>query len=332
MPVFQRVFGEPDPEHQGKYIIAAIWISLWSVGVPVGTMIGAAAGAWIQDRTGRRWTQAMGSVLSIAAVITCYVSDQAANKQAAFFGGKLLEGIAVGIIMCSTQTYLSEVVPGRLRGPIFALFPALQLFGQLLAGVVVLTQLNIPGATSYRVSLASEFPFSAIQLVLAVVLPESPAWLLHKDRMADARNSFRKLHGASVAVSSQDLFEDMHRAVNDERFAANDRKATYVECFRGANARRTFIVIFGNIIQELFGLTLLGHVTYFLQQIGIPHSTSFMVLILGVILGIFANISSWWTLLKFGRRILILITLSAAAVVWGSIGIAGCFPGMIVAW
>ena len=65
--------------------------------------------------------------------------------------------LAVGIIICSTQTYLSEVVPARLRGPVFALFPAFQLVGQLVAAVVVLGQVNTEGETSYRIALASEW-------------------------------------------------------------------------------------------------------------------------------------------------------------------------------
>jgi MFS family permease len=120
-------------------------------------MIGAAAGAWIQDKTGRRWSLGIGGAISIAAIALCCISDLTANKQATFFGGKFVEGVAVGVIICSTQTYLSEVVPARLRGPVFALFPAFQLVGQLVAAVVVLSQLNADGKTSYRIALASEW-------------------------------------------------------------------------------------------------------------------------------------------------------------------------------
>jgi MFS family permease len=69
-------------------------------------MIGAAAGAWIQDKTGRRWTLAIGGLISIAAIAVCYISDLTANIQATFFGGKFIEGLAVGVIICSTQTYV----------------------------------------------------------------------------------------------------------------------------------------------------------------------------------------------------------------------------------
>lgn len=93
---------------------------------------------------------------------------------------------------------------------------------------------------------------------LAFLLPESPAWLLQKSRMNKAYDAFRKLHGAKGTAANQDLYSDMQKAVNDERYAAQDRTATYLECFRRANRRRTLIVVFANMIPELFGLTLLG--------------------------------------------------------------------------
>ena len=295
-------------------------------------MIGAVAGGWIQDLTGRKVALAIGSVISIVAIAICYVADLTGSKNVTFFGGKLVEGIAVGVIMCSTQTYMSEVVPTRLRGPVLAFFPAFQLLGQLLAAIVVFAELGVPGKTSYRVAIASEWPFSVVPLVLAVILPESPVWLLQKDRTGAARDTFRKLHGAMVASENQDLFDDMNKAVSEERYASHARNATYFECFRGTNLRRTLIVIFTNTIPELFGLTLLGHVSYFLQLIGLSHATSIIVLILGVVLGLIANGVSFWTLSKFGRRPLILITMIVVCVLWGSIGVSGCFKSMAVAW
>ena len=297
-------------------------------------MIGAAAAGQIQDMRGigRRWTFAIGGALSIVAVATCYVADTASNIQAAFFGGKLLEGVAVGVTICATQTYLSEVVPQRLRGPVLALFPTLQLVGQLVAAGVVLSQNGVENKTSYRTALASEWPFSAIPLILAIFIPESPVYLLSKNQTSSARDSFRKLHGAQAASEHQNLFEDMHKVVEEERRAAHDRSVNYIECFRGSNTRRTLIVIFANVIPELFGLSLLGHVTYFLPLLGLSRDVAFILLIVGVLLGLVSNIGSFWTLLKFGRRILILISLGAISVVWLSIGIAGCFKGTTVAW
>lgn len=191
--------------------------------------------------------------------------------------------------------------------------------------------LPVPGKKSYRIALATEWPFSAIPLLLAALVPESPVWLLQKEKLQKARDCFRRLHGVDVAATHEDLFEDMQRAVNEERWAAQDRKATYIECFRGSNLKRSTIVVFANTIPELFGLTLIGHASYFLQILGLSHSASFLILVLGVVLGLIANIGSWWTLLRFGRRLLMLITLGIVSIFWLSIGIAGCFTSTNVA-
>lgn len=123
----------------------------------------------------------------------------------------------------------------------------------------------------------------------------------------------------------------MDRAVTEERWAAQDRNATYLECFRGTNLKRTAIIVFANTIPELFGLTLIGHASYFLQILGLTHGMSFIFLVLGVILGLFANIGSWWTLLRFGRRYLTLLTLSIVTVIWTIFGITGCFKSTNIA-
>jgi hypothetical protein len=213
-----------------------------------------------------------------------------------------------------------------------ALFPAFQLLGQLLAAIVVFARGGIDGKSSYRVAILSEYPLSAIPLILTIVIPESPVWLLRKNKTAAAQECFRKIHGAKVAAQHQDLFEEMSRTIAEESYAAHDRGATYIECFRGTNLKRTLIVVFANGMSEIMGMTILGSVSYFLQLIGLSEMASLILAIVGIILGLGANIGSFWTLLKFGRRPLILTTLSAVSVLWLTIGIAGCFKGTAVGW
>lgn len=297
-------------------------------------MIGAALGGWFQDVTGRRSTLALGGFLSIAAITTCYLADLAAYPGSAFFGGKLFEGVAVGMIICSTQTYMSEVVPTRLRAPVLALFPAIQMFGQLVSSMIVLGLLNVPGKTSYRIAIALQWPFSAVPLLLAFFIPESPSWLLQKDKYSKALASFQKIYGQKGSTSNNNIFDSMSQAVQEEQEFARSRSnaPAYLDCLRGTNLRRTAISVFAVILPELFGMHLLGNASYFLQQVGLAASTGMIVTILGVIVGLFANFVSFWTLGKFGRRSLINSTLSVVVVLWLAIGIAGCFKGMGVAW
>ena len=107
---------------------------------------------------------------------------------------------------------------------------------------------------------------------------------------------------------------------------------SYVGCIRRTDLRRSLISIFAVTLPELFGMHLLGNASYFLQQLDLSASVGMIVRVVGVLVGMFANVASFWTMGRFGRRILILITLSIVTLLWLAIGIAGIFTGAEVAW
>lgn len=286
-------------------------------------MIGAVLGGWIQDRFGRKLAFTIGGVLSVGAILILFLSDLTPNKRVTFLLGKMAEGIAIGVIIVSTQTYMSEVVPQRLRGPALALFPILTLFGQLVATGVTLGLEGMDTPWSYRIAVATSWPFSVIPVLLGIFLPESPALLLRRDQNRSAWLSFVKLHGETTAAQCEDLFEDMRKAVNEERRKSN--KVRYLDCFKGTNLRRTFIVVFANVLPDLFGLTMLGNATYFVQQLGMSSSLSFVIQLVGILCALISNACSFWTLLRFGRRTHILYSLAAVGAFWLGLGIVGFF-------
>jgi MFS family permease len=97
-------------------------------------MAGAVLFGWLQDRIGRKWSLAITSVICSVSVAICYVSDMPAGlnaRRGVFFLAKTVQGFAVGGIMCTTQTWLSEVLPTALRGPLMAVFPIFKLLVSL---------------------------------------------------------------------------------------------------------------------------------------------------------------------------------------------------------
>ncbi|KAJ6022778.1 uncharacterized protein N7446_013130 [Penicillium canescens] len=328
MPQFQLVFGQ---ELNGKYIIPSMWLSLWNVSSCIGMMIGSILGGYYQDRRGRRLTLAIGSFLSAIAIAICYISDlpdSIESRRGAFFAGKLFQGICIGILLCVTQTYMSEVLPVVLRGPIIAFYPIFTLLGQLVGSVVVYTSLKHKGPESYRICFASQWPFSAVPFVLAAILPESPTWLLRKGRTEAALKAQKKLNTARI--DSQAVIEELQASILAEQEEKNTHR--YIDCFRGVNTRRTLIVAFASLLPQMFGLQLLANASYFMQIVGMSSTNSLIFLILGIGLGLIANVVSLWTLNAFGRRSLILGTLGAAMVLWLAMGIAGCFSGTVMIW
>ncbi|KAJ5960718.1 uncharacterized protein N7479_007868 [Penicillium vulpinum] len=328
MPQFQIVFGQ---EYHGRYIIPTMWLSLWNVSSCIGLMFGSILGGYYQDRGGRRITLAIGSFLSTIAVAICYISDlpdDLETRRGVFFAGKLFQGMCIGILLCVTQTYMSEVLPVLLRGPVIAFYPIFTLLGQLVGSIVVYTSLKHTGAESYRLCFASQWPFSAIPFVLAAFLPESPAWLLRKGRTDDALKEQKRLD--TNHVNSEAVIDELQASMAAEELESATH--TYADCFRGVNLRRTLIVAFANIIPQLFGLQLLANSSYFMQIVGMSSANSLVFLILGIGLGLIANFISLWALNAFGRRFLILLTLGIVMVLWFAVGIAGIFKGTVTIW
>lgn len=291
-------------------------------------MFGSVAGGAFQDRFGRRMGLASSSIICAAGVAVCFISDipAAANgRRGMFTAGKFVEGSAIGMMAATTQTYMSEVLPPALRGPILAFFPIFTLVGQVLGAVAVFASLGYPGHLPFRIPFASQWPFSAVVIVLAWYLPESPVWLLRVGREEAARRCQRRLTDDSELVIAN-LQETLRHEQEDSR------EMGYMECFKGVDRRRTLIVIFASCLPMIWGLKLLSLVSYFIQIVGMREDLSLIMLIAGIVIGIFANVASLWTLKSIGRRKLIVWTLVGAAVVWASIGVAGCFEGDAVVW
>jgi MFS family permease len=294
-------------------------------------MVGAVVAGMFQDRFGRRWSLALGSVLSAVAVAICYVAnlhDEIDSRRGIFFAGKLAHGFAIGMVICTAQTFMSEILPPKLRGPILAFFPIFILLGQLAGAVVVFSALKIEGSKSYTIPFLSQWPFSAILLVVSGLVPESPAYLMRKNQFDAASKALKRLNTEKVDIGQE--LERLRVSVQTESQQAG--KAKYTSCFKGTDRRRTLIVIFSHILPQIFGIALLSNASYFMQVVGMSAKNSLLFLQLGIGLGLIANIASLWTLNVTGRRPLILLTLAISALLWLCMGIAGCFKGIVMIW
>ena len=322
VPAFQRDFGEPFDGNEAKYIFPSNWLSLWLAFGPLGSAVGSLAGGWLQDRAGRKRCLLAGSVLSAAAVVVIFLSDQASGLEArrgVFLLGKTVQGFAVGFIKIQALTYVSENAPTSLRGPAMALFPTFTLLGQLIGSAVIFAIERDETSRGYHVAFGSQWVLSAAPFILSFALPESPAWLVRKGRTDQALRSAKRLFEPRVSAAA--ALERITHTVTQERNTSAEA-VTYRNCFGRANRRRTGIIVFVNLLPALFGLNLMSNASYFMQTVGMGARKSLMFMILGVVLGILANAASVWVLSRVGRRRLTVVTLAAAGVLWTSMGLS----------
>jgi hypothetical protein len=223
---------------------------------------------------------------------------------------------------------MSEVLPSVLRGPIIAFFPIFFLLGQLMSALIVMDRDEVPGDSSYKICIASMWPFSVIPAFVAAIMPESPAHYVRKNRMDAALKAQRHLDTKNMDSSAN--IKRIQLFINHEQRKAESDKSRYLDCLRGTDLRRTLIACFGAMIPQLFGLPILGDGPYFLQIAGVDDDTSLIFLITGIVVAIIGTGISMWLLTRFGGRRLILFTLAPLFVLWLGMGIAGCFDSIIV--
>jgi MFS family permease len=308
--------------------IPATWLGLWNGLGSLGNMGGALFAGWMHDRLGRRISIGCGAIFAALGIGIIYASAFAPTKdtmRGIFLVGKIVEGFAIGQVAASTQTYLSEITPPSLRGPVFAFFPAIILGGQLIGAGILFKEIYVVAPLSYKTCMLSMFAFSAAVLIIATIIPESPTWLARLGRLDAARKSQRRLERADA--NSDHLIDGLVMVIEQEKHESHaGNEVSLVQCFKGVDARRTWIVILCNTMTNLFGLAFLGTSTYFYELLGMEAGLAIKLLEVGIGIGIAANFVSIWTTTKFPRRTLMIGTFLAIALLWLSIGITGCFP------
>lgn len=330
----RRVFGVPEGD---RWIIPAEWLSIWSVGSPLGSMAGAVIAGWLGDRIGRRLMLAAATILSCGAVALCLLSDTPSTivgRRILFLVGKCISGLSIGAVTTMTQTYMSEVLPQQLRASIIPFFPVFQLVGQIIGAIIIQIQMDVDGPSSYRVTFATQFAFSVVPLIVSFLLPESPVWLLRKNKVERARRNNQRLEYNKRIPNAHILsFDKLQKTIAEEK-RKSGQDVKYTDCFRGTDFRRTGLVMFMNFMPDFFGLSLLGNANYVLQQIGQDAKTANLFFIVGIALGLAGNSGAFYTLSRVGRRRIVLVTLTIICPLWLAVGVAGSIrkTGGVTVW
>lgn len=199
-PFYELYFGIADsPSAQGLAMTIAL----------IGCMIGAMLCGTLADRIGRRRLLVVSALIFLlSSVATGAFSDFHSFLVARFFGG-----IGIGVASGLSPMYIAEVAPTKVRGKLVSLNQMTIVLGILGAQITNwLIAEPIPGgstaadiAASWNGQMAWRWMFwaaavpSALFLVLAFFIPESPRWLALKGNDAEALAILTHIGGSEYA-------------------------------------------------------------------------------------------------------------------------------------
>ncbi|RHY88424.1 hypothetical protein DYB37_007285 [Aphanomyces astaci] len=163
-------------------------IELASSLVLIGAWFTAVATASLADTYGRRIVLLVNNVLFIVGALLCAL----ATSKDTIYIGRTIIGFACGIVTNVTPILLAEIAPANIRGQITTLHQlmlTIGILGSSVLGYALVT--SVPSGWRY-VNAFVAVP-AILQCMLTPWIPESPRWLLSRNRTDDAKIQLRSL-------------------------------------------------------------------------------------------------------------------------------------------
>ena len=202
--------------------LGVVMLGLIGASTLIGIFIGSPTVGWLTDRYGRR-TLFTIDIISFVILGLLQLFVQAGWQLLIV---RLLLGIAIGAEYAIGPAMMAELSPSHGRGERLGMLQTLWYVG-FLGAVVVAYGLDAAGV-GWRVILATSAIPAVITLVLRYGLPESPRWLLSRDRVEEARQIVNKyLGGEAYWTMEQMAGESVAPGKIRELFAPGMRTRTW---------------------------------------------------------------------------------------------------------
>lgn len=314
-PAFQQRYGD-QINNKGEPIVSSRWQTIINNGVQVGSIIGLILNGFITERLGYKKTMIVSMIAMIGAVFIPFFS----NGLPMFLAGALIQGIPWGIFQTLAVTYAADICPMALRGYMTSWVNMCWVIGQLISSGMLRGLLQIENQWGYRIPFAIQWVWPIPIIIGTIFAPESPWWLVRKERLDEAREAVRKLTSPQSGVHFDlDAHIEMMRLTN--QFEIEVSSGThYWDCFRGVDLRRTEIACMVWLTQSFCGVPFMGYGVQFMQNAGLSAENGFTMGLVQNCIGLIGCFIAWYIMTHIGRRTLYLAGLSAMVVILIIIG------------
>ncbi|KAL4793232.1 general substrate transporter [Aspergillus venezuelensis] len=304
---------------------------VWSIVQYVVAMLAAIVSGYLNDIWGRR----VCFLLTVALTIIGTFVELFSTNWKIWIVAKLFMGAAMGSMQANTQTFVSEITPTAIRGLMLSLFQFWIILGQLIASSVLEGTSHVNSSWSWRGAVVSQFGPALFCIVMFLTfVPESPYYLVSRNKLADARSSLARLRPKTSTTDDNTTLDDQVSQIQatllHERHAQASETVSYLECFQGTNLRRTLLACLPVVMQILVGYPLCSnYLSYFLTLSGMQNA--FLISMISTLVSLFASLAAFILIERVGRRPQMLTGCYGMLVCLLVISILG-FKGVSEAW
>ncbi|EXJ76827.1 hypothetical protein A1O3_10472 [Capronia epimyces CBS 606.96] len=201
-----------------------------------GGFFGAFCHALLADRYGRKVSASVAASIMIIAAAICTGS----NNIGVYIAFRFFCGWASYQFICTIPTWVTEITPPSHRGVLGNIIAVNIGLGYVIASFSGIGFYFVKGDDQWRGVTGLQILFPGLLLAAIYWLPESPRYLIAKDRHEEALAILKTLH---ASTSQADHFAEMEFfQIRKQIEWDNAHKMTYLEIFKHPTMRKRALI------------------------------------------------------------------------------------------
>ncbi|KEY73196.1 hypothetical protein S7711_04162 [Stachybotrys chartarum IBT 7711] len=295
MDAWQDYFDHPTGSRLG--ILNAIY--------QIGSIASFPVAPYMADHFGRKIPIAVGCLIMILGAFLSGFT----NGDGMYLGGRFLVGFGNSLAQLSCPVLLTEICHPQHRGIVTAIYNCLWNLGATVCAFIGLGTININNDWSWRTITLIQAAPSVIQITFLWWIPESPRWLMARERHEEALGILAKYHanGDSNNATVQFEYHEIKDTIALEYQHQNN--SSYLDFLKTpGNRHRLMLLISLGIISQYSGNALISNYSNIIYEgAGITDQAAKTGLNAGEnMLKLFVAVGCSFGIDKFGRRPLFL--------------------------
>jgi len=212
---------------------------------------------YMADWWGRRIPIGVGCIIMVVGGIVSTVSP----NWKGYLAGRLVLGFGNSLAQISSPILLTEIAHPQHRARFTAVYNCLWNLGALISSLIAFGTQYINSNWSWKILTLLQILPSIIQLIFIYWIPESPRWLISKDRTDEALSMLAHYHASDDQnnLTVQFEFREIKETIRMEKEA---EASSYMDFLRTKGNRwRLSILISLGIISQYSGNALFSNYT-----------------------------------------------------------------------